>query len=109
MLKNNCIKKINFLKNHINIYNDKLNILENNFYLNNVRNGDSVFIYSISKIKQVGKNFELPSIQFKKTYMQIDNIKFENGIPNDISAYQNLKYKSNHSNNFLISYVENFS
>ena len=51
-------------------------------------------------------NFELPNIQFKKPYMQIDNIKFENGIPNNVSAYQNLKYRSNHSNNFLISYEE---
>ena len=106
MLKNNYVKKINFLENHTNIYNDKLNILENNFHLNNVRNADSVLIYGISKIRKVGKNFQLPNIQFKKAYMQIDNIKFENGIPNDISAYQNLKYRSNHPNNFLISYEE---
>ena len=38
--------------------------------------------------------------------MQIDNIKFENGIPNDLSAYQNLKYRSNYSDNFLISFEE---
>ena len=106
MLKSNYVKKINFLENHTNIYNDKLNILENNFHLNNVRNADSVFIYAISKIRKTGLIFELPNIQFKKPYMQIDNIKFENGIPNDVSAYQNLKYRSNHSDNFLISYEE---
>ena len=82
MLKNNFVKKINFLDNHTNIYNDKLNILENNFHLNNVRNADSVFIYGIFKIRKAGKNFQLPNIQFKKAYMQIDNIKFENGITN---------------------------
>ena len=106
MLKNNYVKKINFLENYTNIYNDRLNILENNFHLNNVRNADSVFIYGISKIRKVGLNYQLPNIQFKKPYMQIDNIKFENGIPNDVSAYQNLKYRSNHPNNFLISYEE---
>ena len=53
MLKNNYAKKINFLENHTNFYNDKLNILANNFHLNNVRNADSVFIYGISKIRKV--------------------------------------------------------
>ena len=44
MLKKILLEKLIFLENHTNIYNDKLNILENNFHLNNVRNADSVFI-----------------------------------------------------------------
>ena len=93
MLENNYVKKINFLENHTSIYIDKLNILENNIHLNNVRDADSVFIFGISKVRKVGLNYQLPNIQFKKPYMQIDNIKFENGIPNDVSAYQNLEFR----------------
>ena len=36
----------------------------------------------------------------------LDNIRFENPIPNDISAYNILKYKSDHSDNFIITYKE---
>ena len=43
-------------------------------------------------------------LNLKKPYLNIDNIRFENPIPNDISAYEVLKYKSNHYDNFLISY-----
>ena len=39
--------------------------------------------------------------------MNIDNIRLENPIINDISAYKILKSKSNYFNKFLISY-ENF-
>ena len=52
MLNSNYVEKINFLENHTNIYNDKLNILNNDFYLSNLRNADSVFIYGISDIKK---------------------------------------------------------
>ena len=34
----------------------------------------------------------------------IDNIEFEKPIDNDISAYDELKSKSNHYDNFLITY-----
>ena len=40
-------------------------------------------------------------------YLDIDNIRFENPITNDISAHKILKSKSNYSDKFLISY-ENF-
>ena len=46
-------------------------------------------------------------MEFNETYLKIDNITFENPIPNDISAYKISKAKSNHSDKFLISY-ENF-
>ena len=44
------------------------------------------------------------SVKFEKPYLNIDNIKFENPIENDISAYDELKSKSNHYDNFLITY-----
>ena len=46
-LDNGYIKTINFLENHVKIFNDKSNINRQDFYLNNVRNGDSIFIYGI--------------------------------------------------------------
>ena len=46
-LDNGYIKTINSLENHVKIFNDKFNINRQDFYLNNVRNGDSIFIYGI--------------------------------------------------------------
>ena len=46
-LDNGYIKTINFLENHVKIFNDKSNMNRQDFYLNNVRNGDSIFIYGI--------------------------------------------------------------
>ena len=43
-------------------------------------------------------------LNLKKPYLNIDNIRFENPIANDISAYKILKSKSNHYDNFLITY-----
>ena len=39
-LDNGYIKTINFLENHVKIFNDKFNIVRQDFYVNNVRNGD---------------------------------------------------------------------
>ena len=52
MLDNNLIRKINFLENYIDIYNDKLNRISNDFSLLSVRNSDNVFIYGISDTKK---------------------------------------------------------
>ena len=41
-LDNGYIKTINFLENHVKIFNDEFNINRQDFYLNNVRNGDSI-------------------------------------------------------------------
>ena len=46
-LDNGYIKTINFLESHVKIFNDKFNINRQDFYLNNVRNGDLIFIYGI--------------------------------------------------------------
>ena len=46
----------------------------------------------------------MPSVKFNEPYLLIDNVRFENSIPNDISAYKALKNKSMYSNNFIINY-----
>ena len=46
----------------------------------------------------------MPSVKFNEPYLLIDNVRFENPIPNDISAYKSLKSKSMYSNNFIINY-----
>ena len=103
-LDNGYIKLIHFLENNVKIYNDKFNINRQDFYLNNVRNGDSIFIYGILDANKTGLNYDIPSVKFNEPYLLIDNVRFENPIPNDISAYKSLKSKSMHSNNFIINY-----
>ena len=103
-LDNGYIKKINFLENHVKIFNVKFNINRQDFYLNNVRNGDSIYINGILDANKIGLNYDLPSVKFNEPYLLIDNVRFENSIPNDISAYKSLKSKSMYSNNFVIKY-----
>ena len=103
-LDNGYIKTINFLENHVKIFNDKFNINGQDFYLNNVRNGDSIYIYGILDANKTGLSYDMPSVKFNEPYLLIDNVRFENSIPNDISAYKSLKNKSTYSNNFIINY-----
>ena len=53
-----------------------------------------------------GMHYDLPSVGFKEPFLNIDNVRFENEIPNDISAFKNFKSKSIHQNDFLINYIE---
>ena len=106
MLDNKFAKSINFLENHVNIFNGKLTTINQDFNINNVRNCDSVFIYGIPENREGGLNHELPSIKIENPYINIDNIRFENPIPSDNWAYIALKNKSNYSDNFLITYKE---
>ena len=46
-LDNGYIKTIKFLENHVKIFNDKFNIVRQDFYVNNVRNGDSYMVFYI--------------------------------------------------------------
>ena len=60
-LDNGYIKTINLLENHVKIFNDKFNINRQDFYLkdsylNNVRNGDSIYIYGILDANKTGLN-----------------------------------------------------
>ena len=47
LLNNGYTKTINFLENHTRIFDDKMTTINENFYINNVRNADSVYIYGI--------------------------------------------------------------
>ena len=105
-LNDGYTKSINFLENHTRIFDEKLSTVNENFYINNIRNADSVYIYGILDSNKEGFHFDLPSVKFEDIYLNID-IRFENPITNDISAYKILKSKSNYSDKFLISY-ENF-
>ena len=106
MLDNKFTKKINFMENHTVTFDGKLKEINEDFAINNTRNSDSVFIYGILNVNKVGKNNDLPSVKFENIQLNIDNIRFENPIPNDISAYNIIKNKSNHSDNFIITYKE---
>ena len=111
MLDYKFIKKINFMENHTVIFDGKLKEINEDFAINNIRNSDSVFIYGILNSKKTGLNNKLPSVNFENPCLSIDNIRFENPIPNDISVYNILKNKSNHSDNFIITnkeYLENY-
>ena len=103
-LNNRFIKKINFLEIHVKIFNGKFNIKRQDFNVNNVRNADSIFLYAILDVNKEELHYDLLSVKFTEPYLNIDNIRFENIVPNDISAYKSLKSKSIHSNNFLINY-----
>ena len=103
-LDNGYITTINFLENHVKIVNDKFDINRQDFYLKNVRNGDSVYIYGILDTNKAGLNYDLPSVKLNEPYLLIDNVRFENTIPDDISAYKSLKNKSVYSNNLIINY-----
>ena len=105
-LDNGYIKTINFLENHVKIFNDKFNIVRQDFYVNNVRNGDSIYIYAILDANKEGMHYDLLSVGFKEPFLNIDNVRFENEIPNDISAFKIFKSKSIHQNDFLINYIE---
>ena len=107
LLNDGYINTINFLENHTRIFDEKLSKIKENFYINNIRNCDSVYIYGILDSNKEGFHFDLPSVKFEEIYLNIDNIRFENPITNDISAYKTLKSKSNYSDKFLISY-QNF-
>ena len=65
-LNNGYIKTINFLENHVKIFNDKFNISRQDFYLNDVRNGDSIYIYGILDANKTGLNYDMPSVKFNE-------------------------------------------
>ena len=47
MLNDGYSKTINFLERHTRIFNDKMSEINENFYVNNVQNCDSVYMYGI--------------------------------------------------------------
>ena len=61
-------------------------------------------MYGILNTNKEGLKYDLPSVKLEKPHLNIDNIEFEKSIDNDISTYDELKSKSNHYDNFLITY-----
>ena len=104
MLNDGYSKTINFLECHTIIFNNKMSEINENFYVNNVQNCDSVYMYGILNTNKEGLKYELSSVKFEKPHLNTNNIEFEKPIDNDISAYDELKNKSNHYHNFLITY-----
>ena len=90
----------------LKIFNEEMTGVDENFHINNVSKSDSVFIYGIDGNRKTGLQHDLTSVEFSNISINIDNIRFENPIPNDISASEILINKSNHPNDFLISYNE---
>ena len=86
MLNGDYTKTINFLECRTKIFNDKMSEINENFYVNNVQNCDSVYMYGILDAKKEGLKYDLPSVKFEKPHLNIDNIEFEKPIDNDISA-----------------------
>ena len=67
------LKTINFLENHTRIFNDKMSEINENFYINNVRNADSIYMYGILDANKEGMHYDLPSVKFEEPYLNIDN------------------------------------
>ena len=64
-LNDGFIKKINFLENHVKIFNKKFNIARQDFYVNNVRNADSIFLYGILDVNKEGLHYDLPVLNLQ--------------------------------------------
>ena len=77
LLNNGYMKTINFLENHTRIFDEKISTVNENFYINNVRNADSVYIYGILDSNKDGFRFDLPSVKFEDIYLNIDNTRFD--------------------------------
>ena len=56
MLNDGYVKNINFLECHTRIFNDKMSEINEDFYINNIRNGDCVYMYGILNTNEVGLN-----------------------------------------------------
>ena len=65
LLNDGYMKTINFLENHTRIFDEKLSTVNENFYINNVRNADSVYIYGILDTNKEGFHFDLPSVKIE--------------------------------------------
>ena len=51
-------------------------------------------------------HYDLPSVKFFEPFLNIDNVRIENEIPNDISAFKSFKSKSMNQNDFIVNYNE---
>ena len=75
MLNDEYSKTINSLECHTRIFNDKMSEINENFYVNNIQNCDSVYMYGILNTNKEGLKYDLSTVKFEKPYLNIDNIK----------------------------------
>ena len=72
MLNNGYEKKINFMENHVKIFNEKMNGVNENFHINNVSKSDSVLtpiIYIIWRnYSTITMNYSKDSLVVYKSY-----------------------------------------
>ena len=71
LLNDGYIKSINFLENHTRIFDEKLSTVNEDFYIINIRNADSVYIYGILDSNKEGFHFDLPSVKFEDIYLDM--------------------------------------
>ena len=64
MLNDGYSKTINFLECHTRVFNDKMREINENFYVNNVRNCDSVYMYGILDSNKEALKYDLRSVKF---------------------------------------------
>ena len=46
--------------------------INENFYINNIRNADAIYLYGILDANKEGLHYDLPSVRFIKPQMHID-------------------------------------
>ena len=105
MLDSVYTKKINFLENNLRKFTNITNGNQD-FNIHNVRNCNSLYFYGILNTRLNGNEYKLPNKQLKNINCLVDNIRIDNGIPNDIESYIILKDKSIHKDDFLINYSD---
>ena len=59
MLSDGYSKTITLLENHTKVFDNKLSEINENFYVNNIRNGESVYLYAISDANKQGLHLRL--------------------------------------------------
>ena len=106
MLNNGYEKKINFMENHVKIFNEKMNGVDENFHINNVSKSDSVLYMVLTAIekKDYSMIYQVSNFQIHQLISIMLDLKTQ--FQMTFLPLNFFKNKSNHSNNFLISYNE---
>ena len=86
-------KKINYLENNVRIFQNITNGSQD-FNIHNVRNCIGLQFYGVLNNRVNQNYYQIPSKQFNNITCLVDNIKIDNGLPNDINSYVILKDKS---------------
>ena len=105
MLASGYTKKINFLENNVRKFTNITNGNQD-FNIHNVRNCNSLYFCGILNTRIDGNLYKLPNKAFKNINCFVDNIRIDNGIPNDSNSYMILKDKSIDKDDSLINYPD---